>query len=63
MCLCPCLKKGSSGGTAGRRVCVCAAGGRVLTVPGSLSAPEVTKKRRHARSDTEARTEIKKRGE
>ena len=32
-------KKGGGG------VCLCAAGIRVLTVPGSLSAPEVTKKR------------------
>ena len=47
--VCGCVKEGQlgvhCGGGGGRETRLCAAGVRVLTVPGSLSAPEVTKKR------------------
>lgn len=40
-----CAKERQCGVHYGKGVCSCTAGVRVLTVPGSLSAPEVTKKR------------------
>lgn len=45
MCTSVLSKERQSGAHYEKRVCSCTAGVGVLTVPGSLSVPEVTKKR------------------